>query len=96
MTRKDYIVIAAALNFTKRVEDAQPECFSSIAAVAALNVSATCATDNPRFDVERFAQACGWDSAKTMRDEAISAATWSNETAAEAYAQAEKIKTLIP
>lgn len=62
MTRRDYIALAAALHSAKPVEtDRTPACATAawqawIASVCA--VSAALLQDNPRFDHERFIDAC--------------------------------------
>ena len=62
MTRKDYIVIAAALKFTK------PEPLAGLPVEAAITntwentvscVASALARDNVRFDPKRFLVACG-------------------------------------
>lgn len=55
MTRKDYILIAAAL---KNAREVQPEASLGID-VAAWHMCESLARDNPRFDRERFLKAAG-------------------------------------
>lgn len=62
MTRKDYVVIAAALNHAsggnKYAENERLVCCSKIADVLQ--------ADNPRFDRNRFLVAAGWPA--VLRD----------------------------
>ena len=64
MTRKDYILIAAALNSALQTPDYwyASNCDSQYekGAKSAINALAvSLASDNPRFDRERFLKACG-------------------------------------
>jgi hypothetical protein len=62
MTRKDYILIAAALNDTLLIDCPSVE-FLNGAKAAAISASQRIADalahDNPRFDRARFLAACG-------------------------------------
>jgi hypothetical protein len=57
MTRKDYILIAAALKHARPVSD-EPYIIAEHDRVADY-VSVALGTDNPRFNPERFLAACG-------------------------------------
>ena len=62
MTRKDYILIAAALERSKPLPIANPKMDAvrrSVFEMAARNIADALAQDNPRFDRERFLKACG-------------------------------------
>jgi hypothetical protein len=63
MSRKDYVLIAAALKFTK------PEPLAGLPVDSAIidtwhntasELAAALARDNPRFDMSRFLKACGF------------------------------------
>jgi hypothetical protein len=56
MTRKDYILIAAAIKY---VRDNSGNACERTAALVAVELAMQLATDNPRFDRERFLKACG-------------------------------------
>jgi hypothetical protein len=62
MTRKDYILIAAALkaaaDYTKRFPDQPADTFVT----AVHTLADALARDNPRFDRERFLKAAGMQS----------------------------------
>ncbi len=55
MTRKVYILIAAAIN--RVVDDRTNDPETTL--ICCLNIADALATDNPRFDRERFLKACG-------------------------------------
>lgn len=66
MTRKDYVLIAAALRKSKPAQvdarSSRAKCYGEAVATWAGCVSATAAAlaaDNPLFDSERFLAACG-------------------------------------
>ena len=56
MTRKDYLMLAAAL---KRARDNTPQDNHIGVEVAASNIAHTIAEGNPSFDVERFLRNAG-------------------------------------
>ena len=63
MTRKDYRLIAAALNDTLLINLPTKEHLEGARAAhasAALCVASALAKDNPRFDRVRFMEACGF------------------------------------
>lgn len=65
MTRKDYILIAAALRFVKPEPLAGQPVESAITNTwenTVSNVASTLARDNARFDSGRFLAACGYRS----------------------------------
>jgi hypothetical protein len=59
MTRKDYILIAEAIQKAAReqAKDGNPEGLGGVSS-AADHIAAALATDNPRFDARRFIAAC--------------------------------------
>lgn len=64
MTKKHYELIAAALHRTRMVQDMTGNAKQRTAAVgavrlAAIDIAATLAHDNPRFDRARFLEAAG-------------------------------------
>ena len=60
MTRKDYVAIAAAFHRTgMAVNIGKRKTAEYAIRLAAIDVAATMAHDNPRFDRERFLKACG-------------------------------------
>ena len=60
MTRKDYVAIAAALHRTGMASRIGKGMNGEQALrLAAADIAATMAADNPRFDRERFLKACG-------------------------------------
>lgn len=63
MTRKDYEVIAAAMHRTGMAVNIGPKKSAEYALrLVALDIAATMANDNPRFDRARFLNACGVQS----------------------------------
>lgn len=63
MTRKDYVAIAAAIHRTgMAVNIGQKKSAEYALKLAATDIAATMANDNPRFDRERFLKACGVQS----------------------------------
>ena len=67
MTRKDYVLIAAALKSTKPVPPTNATLDTRVAGAMAWGRTAAyltdaLASDNPRFDRERFLKACGVQS----------------------------------
>lgn len=63
MTRKDYVAIAAALRRTgMAVTIGQKKTAEYAIKLAATDIAATMANDNPRFDRARFLKACGIQS----------------------------------
>ena len=62
MTRKDYVLIAAAIKQT--VEDMEPLSVAAQAALigVSLNIAIELVHDNPRFDRARFLDAAGVQS----------------------------------
>lgn len=60
MTRKDYVAIAAAIHRTGMAATIGPKKSAQDAIrLAAIDIAATMANDNPRFDRARFLKACG-------------------------------------
>jgi len=64
VTKKDYIAIAAALHRSRMAKSLERNATKRAAAVdgvrlVAIDLSATLAADNPRFDRKRFLAACG-------------------------------------
>lgn len=64
MTRRDYELIAASVSRSRMVKGLigrTPERNAALDAVSlvAIDLAATLANDNPRFDKERFFNACG-------------------------------------
>lgn len=61
MTRKDYVLIAAALNNVRLrlVDSDYTLAFNAGIEATANELCSTLALDNPRFDTERFLKACG-------------------------------------
>ena len=63
MTRKDYVAIAAAIHRTGMAVNIGPKKTAEYAIrLAATDIAATMAADNPRFDRARFLKACGVQS----------------------------------
>lgn len=63
MTRKDYVAIAAAIHRTGMAVNIGSKKSAEYAIkLAATDIAATMANDNPRFDVSRFLKACGVQS----------------------------------
>lgn len=63
MTRKDYVAIAAAIHRTGMAITIGPRKSAEYALkLAATDIAATMAQDNPRFDRARFLTACGIES----------------------------------
>jgi hypothetical protein len=65
VTRKDYVLIAAALRDTALIDCRTPEYLAGVKAAhvsAASRLSDALARDNPRFDRERFLKAAGVQS----------------------------------
>lgn len=63
MTRKDYVAIAAAIHRTGMAITIGPKKSAEYTLkLAASDIAATMANDNPRFDRERFLKACGVQS----------------------------------
>jgi hypothetical protein len=64
MTRKDYELIAGTIHRSRmaksliKQEKERNAAFSAISMVA-IDMAATLANDNPRFDSDRFLDACG-------------------------------------
>ena len=68
MTRKDYILIAGVFN--RRINAiadgaTDREIFGAVKSTA-MHMATALATDNPRFDRERFLAACGVDKGETL------------------------------
>lgn len=65
MTRKDYVLIAQAIKWEHDTPGIDGERERAIVERAQFNMASTIAnalrTDNPRFDRERFMQACGFE-----------------------------------
>jgi hypothetical protein len=61
MTRKDYVLIAAALRESHIYDEHEATALNQHAFTARC-LSAALAKDNPRFDRERFLTACGVQS----------------------------------
>ncbi len=62
MTRKDYILIAAAIKAAAtEYPDERPDAKQQQEDVA-FSIAEALASDNPRFDRERFLKACGVQS----------------------------------
>lgn len=59
MTRKDYILIAAALKRAQETAYTQPHAVEAGVTVAAKELADALATDNPAFDWHRFMRAAG-------------------------------------
>lgn len=59
MTRKDYILITAALRDTRSASLAQPTPQRKIVDLVCENIADALASNNPRFDRDRFLLACG-------------------------------------
>lgn len=59
MTRKDYLLIAQAIKGQVDFE-AGDQLAIYITKCIAISIAAALATDNPRFDLGRFMQACGF------------------------------------
>ena len=60
MTRKDYIAIAAAIHRTGMASRiGKKKSSEETLRLAAIDIAATMAQDNPRLDRERFLAACG-------------------------------------
>jgi len=60
MTRKDYIAIAAAIHRTGMAINIGGKKSAEYAhRLLAIDIAATMAQDNPRFDRARFLKACG-------------------------------------
>ena len=62
MTRKDYILIAAALKAARDYSTAHHEQPADTFVTAVLTLCDRLAQDNPRFDRGRFLKACGVQS----------------------------------
>jgi hypothetical protein len=65
MTRKDYVLIAAALRDTLLIDCPTQEYLMGAKAAArsaAFRIADALGRDNPRFDRERFLTACGVQS----------------------------------
>ena len=63
MTRKDYIAIAAAIHRTgMAVNIGKKKSAEHAVRLAAIDLAATLAQDNPSFDRARFLAACGVQS----------------------------------
>lgn len=65
MTRKDYIVIAAALKETRsQICQKEPDTEELLDGVSCASeyIADALSRDNPRFDRERFLKACGVQS----------------------------------
>jgi hypothetical protein len=63
MTRKDYVAIAAAIHRTgMAVTIGEKKTAEYAIRLAAFDIAATMANDNPRFDRARFLKACGVQS----------------------------------
>lgn len=60
MTRKDYVLIAQAIKGQVNFFIGDQLVLQVIKAIA-ISVAMALATDNPRFDRDRFMQACGFD-----------------------------------
>lgn len=63
MTRKDYELIADALNETRLTlpnDDGSANAPRHTLYTAAITIGSRLAKDNPRFDLERFLTACGF------------------------------------
>lgn len=60
MSRKDYQLIAAAIKGQVNFASGDQLVLQVIKAIA-ISVAMALATDNPRFDRDRFMQACGFD-----------------------------------
>ena len=59
MTRKDYVAIAAAIHRTGMAMNIGKKATAESAIrLAAIDIAATMANDNPRFDRARFLKAC--------------------------------------
>ncbi len=61
MTRKDYVAIAAAIHRTGMASRITKKNSEQTLRLAAIDIAATMAADNPRFDKGRFLKACGFD-----------------------------------
>ena len=61
MTRKDYVLIAAALKSAHDGHNGRPQALRGVAD-AADRIAIALARDNPRFDRERFLKAAGVQS----------------------------------
>ena len=60
MTRKDYVKLASAVHQAHRDTDSDGSTVTPAAiASVAYKLAAILATDNPRFDRDRFLRACG-------------------------------------
>ena len=59
MTRKDYILIAAALRDARTYAAQHPEQFADVGVTIVHTLADRLANDNPRFDRERFLKAAG-------------------------------------
>jgi hypothetical protein len=63
MTRKDYVAIAASIHRTGMAMNiGKKGTAESALRLAAIDIAATMANDNPRFDRARFLKACGVQS----------------------------------
>jgi hypothetical protein len=60
MTRKDYILIAAALKMARSAKESAG--YAQACDLTADILSNTLANDNPRFDRQRFLDTCGVQS----------------------------------
>jgi hypothetical protein len=67
MTRKDYVLIAAAIKAAYQTFD-KPSNHANGARHVAHTLADTLATDNPRFDRDRFLTACGVFEGKRTPD----------------------------
>jgi len=64
MTRKDYVLIAAAIKARRDLASAARRSSEFLGGIdaAAETIAAALALDNQRFDLERFIKACGVQS----------------------------------
>ena len=65
MTRKDYILIASRIRISREAPLGEHICQDSwnrACEDVACSIATALATDNPRFDRERFLKACGVQS----------------------------------